>query len=184
MWLLVLLTLLQALTVLSQNTSVLGADLYLQLTGLTIPTFLPTTTVVKSSFGRPGTPYSTSTCSPCQQATAAVLMLVHQGVAHAAVWKQWEQLHNGSLVIWVHNKASSKLGPGVSGRSFIKRRLLTTSLDAGWGDLLAVSAIIQSFREILGRCSNVRHIAVVSGKDIPLQMMREHTLPAQGRSYI
>jgi hypothetical protein len=110
-------------------------------------------------------------------------MLVHQGVPHSEVWKQWEQLHKGSVIIWVHNSASSKLVPGVPGRRFIKQRLLTTSMETGWGDLPWVSAMIQSFGEILGRCSNVQHFAVVSGVDLPLQMLGEHNLPPPGISY-
>jgi hypothetical protein len=148
-----------------------------------IPLFLPTSTLDNSSLAAVATYSSAATCSTCQQATVAVLMLVHQGVPHAAVWKRWEQLHNGSLVIWVHNKASSKLGPGVPGRSFIERRLLTTSVNAGWGDLFWFSAMIQSLGEIISHCSNVQQIALVTGVDLPLQIMGKHNLPPHGISY-
>jgi hypothetical protein len=164
--------------------SVPAGDLHLKLAGVKIPLFVWQNTVKLDSTGELATLASATTGTKCQQATAAVLMLVHQGVAHAALWKEWEQLHNGSVVIWVHNKASSQLVPGVPGRRFIKQRLLTTSVDAGWGDLPAVSATIQSFGEITGRCSNVQHIAIVSGKDIPLQLLSKHNMPAQGSSFI
>jgi hypothetical protein len=84
----------------------------------------------------------------------------------------------------VHNKASAKLARGVPGRRFVKERLLTTSVDAGWGDLNAVSATIQSFGEILSRCSSVQHIAVVIGKDVPVQALNKHNMPKPGSSYI
>jgi hypothetical protein len=55
--------------------------------------------------------------------------------------------------------------------------------DAGWGDLPWVAAMIQSFEEIVSRCGSVRHFAVVSGNDIPLQMLGKQTLPPPGKSY-
>jgi hypothetical protein len=64
------------------------------------------------------------------------------------------------------------LAPGLPGREAIARCRLKASVDAGWGSITLVQATLEGMAEVLRRCPNVQHIALASGHDIPVRMIR------------
>jgi hypothetical protein len=108
---------------------------------------------------------------PQHAATAelGVLMLSHgKGAPGAALWEQWEAAHGGKVVVLVHLKQSVKLSKVLPGGEWISQRLLRTRVDSQWGDVSLTAAIMTAAADMLSCCPSLRHLAVVSGQDVPV----------------
>lgn len=64
-----------------------------------------------------------------------------------------------------------QLSASVPGHAFLNSCRLHTAVDSRWGDVSLVEAFIRSLAEIVARCPAVQHIALVSGHDVPLQLV-------------
>jgi Core-2/I-Branching enzyme len=65
-----------------------------------------------------------------------------------------------------------ELSPALREYDAIERYLLRTRVHSCWGDLSLVQAQLDCVAEVLRRCPRVQHIALVSGHDVPVALLR------------